>query len=188
MRMSKEDLKALAKKGHQGAVNAVTSITASKPAGDLNKILRQSSIASTCDRLASQLRQVGAPDFRYAGHELGEYQFHPVRKWRLDFYFPQYKFAIEVEGGVGGHRRNTAISSEGNVYLTQSRHLTQDGFDEDALKYFSAEKMGISVIRVSSRMVTTDLAISMAIQMLEARGWQGGNSSIVSAYRSLVTV
>ena len=28
-----------------------------------------------------------------------EYIFHPKRKWRFDFYFPERKLAVEIEGG-----------------------------------------------------------------------------------------
>jgi hypothetical protein len=29
-----------------------------------------------------------------------EYQFHPDRKWRIDYFIPDLKLAIEVEGGA----------------------------------------------------------------------------------------
>ena len=29
-----------------------------------------------------------------------EYRFHPVRRWRFDFANPEYKVAIEFEGGI----------------------------------------------------------------------------------------
>ena len=31
-----------------------------------------------------------------------EYKFHPVRKWRCDFAWPEYKLALDVEGGIYG--------------------------------------------------------------------------------------
>ncbi len=37
-----------------------------------------------------------------------EHVFHPVRKWRFDFAWPEKKLAVEIEGGVfsgGGHVR-----------------------------------------------------------------------------------
>ena len=38
-----------------------------------------------------------------------EFIFHPTRKWRIDFAWPDYKLAVEIEGGIyqkdgGGHR------------------------------------------------------------------------------------
>lgn len=38
-----------------------------------------------------------------------EYQFHQTRKWKIDAAWPEYKLAVEVEGGIygkkgGGHR------------------------------------------------------------------------------------
>ncbi len=40
-------------------------------------------------------------------HQRG-YKFHPTRKWKFDFALPEYKIAIEYEGGIysgGGHTR-----------------------------------------------------------------------------------
>ncbi len=36
-----------------------------------------------------------------------EYRFHPTRKWRMDFAFPEHKLGLEVDGGIfmrGGGR------------------------------------------------------------------------------------
>lgn len=43
---------------------------------------------------------------------VSEYRFHPVRKWRLDFAWPDAKLGLEVEGGVwsrGKHGRGSGI-------------------------------------------------------------------------------
>lgn len=44
-----------------------------------------------------------------------EYQFHPVRKWRFDLAWPQFKVAIEVQGGLwmqGRHVQPAALEKE----------------------------------------------------------------------------
>jgi very-short-patch-repair endonuclease len=37
-----------------------------------------------------------------------QHKFHPTRKWRWDFSFPEYLLAVEIQGGSwigGGHNR-----------------------------------------------------------------------------------
>ena len=44
-----------------------------------------------------------------------ELRFHPTRKWRFDFAFPEQKVALEVQGGVwtnGRHTRGAALLKE----------------------------------------------------------------------------
>lgn len=43
---------------------------------------------------------------------VAEYRFHPTRKWRMDWAWPEHRVAIEVDGGVwvrGAHGRGTGI-------------------------------------------------------------------------------
>lgn len=61
-----------------------------------------------------------------------EYVFHPVRKWRFDYAFPEAKIALEVEGGV----------------YTGGRHIRPKGFLGDVDKYNAAAVMGWRVLRV----------------------------------------
>jgi very-short-patch-repair endonuclease len=47
-----------------------------------------------------------------------EHKFHPTRKWRFDFAWPDQKIAIEVEGGLflaGGGRHNRGASMKGDM-------------------------------------------------------------------------
>jgi very-short-patch-repair endonuclease len=44
-----------------------------------------------------------------------EHRFHPVRKWRFDFAWPQIKLAVEINGGgftLGGHNRGVHQASD----------------------------------------------------------------------------
>ena len=62
-----------------------------------------------------------------------EYKFHPVRKWRADFAFPDphLRLLVEVEGQEFG-----------------GRHTRGKGFIQDAEKYAEAQILGWRVLRI----------------------------------------
>lgn len=62
-----------------------------------------------------------------------EHRFHPKRKWRFDYAIPEYKIALEVEGGV----------------WTGGRHIRAQGFLGDMEKYNTATLMGWRVFRTT---------------------------------------
>lgn len=62
-----------------------------------------------------------------------EFKFHPVRKWRFDYAIPEYKIALEVEGGV----------------WSGGRHTSPKGFLGDIEKYNMATLMGWRVFRTT---------------------------------------
>lgn len=63
-----------------------------------------------------------------------EYRFHPLRRWRFDFAWPELKMALETEGGV----------------WSGGRHTRGKGFIDDCEKYNTAAVMGWLVLRVTS--------------------------------------
>lgn len=66
-----------------------------------------------------------------------EYRFHPVRKWRFDFAFPDHKIAIECEGAV----------------WVSGRHTRGAGFIKDSEKYNEAAIMGWRVLKYTTNTV-----------------------------------
>lgn len=70
---------------------------------------------------------------------IAEYRFHPTRKWRFDFAWPDYKIAVEAEG----------LAWRGGI----SRHTTPVGFDGDCDKYNSAATAGWLVLRFTAKQV-----------------------------------
>ena len=77
-----------------------------------------------------------------------EYKFHPDRRWRFDYAFPEYKIALEVEGGVWTH----------------GRHTRAQGFLGDIEKYTTATLMGWRVFRTTP----TDLYRTATVNLLKA--------------------
>lgn len=67
-----------------------------------------------------------------------EHRFHPTRKWRFDFAWPEKMVAVEIDGGIwikNGGRHNQ---------------------DSDREKINTATEMGWRVFRFSTSQVTTD--------------------------------
>lgn len=69
-----------------------------------------------------------------------EYSFHPERKWRFDFAYPDKRLAIEIEGGTWSH----------------GRHSRPLGFSADCEKYNEATVLGWRVLRFTSDMLRTN--------------------------------
>lgn len=66
-----------------------------------------------------------------------EHRFHPTRRWRFDFAWPDLRIAAEVEGGV----------------WTRGRHTRGAGFTSDAEKYNTAAALGWTVLRFPPALV-----------------------------------
>lgn len=75
-----------------------------------------------------------------------EFRFHPERRWRADFAWPQYMLIVEVEGW--------------------GRHQSWVGFKNDVEKYNEATLMGYAVFRVTTEQVYQDMALYYVEQYL----------------------
>lgn len=80
-----------------------------------------------------------------------EYQFYAKRKWRFDYAIPEYKIAIEVEGGV----------------WTRGRHTRGVGFMGDMVKYNAAAVFGWRLLRVVPDTLMTDRTLRLIRACIE---------------------
>lgn len=69
-----------------------------------------------------------------------EYLFHPTRKWRFDFCWPEAKVALEIDGGV----------------WSKGRHTRGSGFIKDMEKLNEAAILGYRVIRCTPQQVKSN--------------------------------
>lgn len=69
-----------------------------------------------------------------------EYKFHPTRKWRIDYAFPDVKLAVEIEGGV----------------WTRGRHTRGAGFKGDMEKYNALTEAGWHLLRYEPKKIDYD--------------------------------
>lgn len=102
---------------------------------------RRATVDDTLDPMLVYCRAHGWP------MPVREFRFHPVRKWRFDYAWPDYRVALEQEGGV----------------FRGGRHTSGGGFVKDMEKYNTATALGWRIIRgtpshVRSRAVVKFLA------------------------------
>lgn len=65
------------------------------------------------------LKTIGLPSFER------EYRFSTLRKWQIDFAWPDYKLAVEIEGGAwiqGRHNRAKSFLLDIEKYNTLALH------------------------------------------------------------------
>lgn len=79
-----------------------------------------------------------------------EYRFHPARRWKFDFAWPDLRVALEVEGGVwvGG------------------RHTSGSGFMKDMEKYNAAALLGWRVLRCTPSSLNSAGTLNMLKDIL----------------------
>ena len=81
-----------------------------------------------------------------------EFKFHPVRKWRFDFALAK-GVAVEVDGGI----------------WIAGRHVRGKGVEEDMEKLNSAALLGWRVLRFSTGMVKSGVAIDTIRRAMNGR-------------------
>ena len=76
-----------------------------------------------------------------------EFRFHPVRKFKFDYAFKEYKVALELEGGV----------------FTKQAHGSVTGVLRDIEKYSLAASLGWRIVRC----IPSKLNTSKTIQLIK---------------------
>lgn len=84
---------------------------------------------------------------------VSEYRFDPVRRWRLDFAFPELRLGIEVEGGI----------------WTQGRHTRGTGYEKDLEKYNALTLAGWRLLRFSGKAIRSGEALRVVLNALERK-------------------
>lgn len=106
-----------------------------------------------------------------------QHKFHPDRKWRFDFAWPDHKVAIELEGGTFGRPvmcdkcgSKVMVHTASGSYPVRAggRHNSGSGMQADCDKYNSAASLGWFVFRIptSCRMDNVESVIEMVSNMI----------------------
>jgi very-short-patch-repair endonuclease len=85
-------------------------------------------------------------------YPVDEFRFHPIRKWRFDFAFIEQKLAIECEGGT---------------WQRKGGHTTGIGYERDCHKYNAALILGWRVLRFTTGMIKSGVALQQIEAALE---------------------
>jgi hypothetical protein len=109
-----------------------------------------------------------------------EYVFARPRRWAFDYAWPQFRIALEIEGGafgrliviIAGHERRKGRLipiKRGTSIRVGGRHNTGEGLQNDCEKYNAAAIRGWMVIRATTTMVRDGLAIRVLQDAFSAR-------------------
>lgn len=94
--------------------------------------------------MALQIRAAGLPE------PVREHRFHPVRRWRFDFAWPDCWISLEIDGAV----------------WTGGRHTRGAGYQADCEKLNEAAVLGWRVFRVTGPMVKNGYALRLLESVL----------------------
>jgi len=95
--------------------------------------------------LETQLKTYRAPPW------VAEYRFHPSRKWRFDFAWPDLMIAVECEGGT----------------YSRGRHTRGGGFAADCEKYNAAAMLGWCVLRYPGKAIKSGEAVREIVEAID---------------------
>ena len=80
-----------------------------------------------------------------------EFKFHPVRRWRIDFAWPDQHLALEVDGGV----------------WIQGRHTRGSGYVKDMEKQNEMARLGWLLIKCQPADMCSDYTIGLIRDILK---------------------
>lgn len=103
--------------------------------------------------MKSFIEQVFEGELKQNGLAIGMVREHLFceRKWRFDFAWPNYRLAVEIEGGV----------------WTGGRHTRGKGFSEDCVKYNTATSLGWKVLRFTGDHIESGYALAATKDLLK---------------------
>lgn len=94
-----------------------------------------------------------------------ELSFHPTRKWRIDYGYPDLKIGLEYEGGTFGIGKACRACGR----RQPGRHATGTGHLADCEKYNEAALAGWLLLRVNDKSIQSGEAIDHLKRAYEAR-------------------
>jgi hypothetical protein len=84
-------------------------------------------------------------------------RWHPTRRWEWDLSWPEYKVALEVQGGL----------------YTGGKHVRVAGYLNDVAKLNEGQLLGWLVLWCVPRQLDDGTALALIRAALKARGWEG---------------
>lgn len=96
-----------------------------------------------------------------AGYLCPSTSFHPTRKWRFDYAWPDVKIALEIQGGI----------------FRGGRHARPAGYVKDMEKMNNAQLLGWRVFQVLPSDLTSGIATELLKEVFDGRVSEGSGSS-----------
>lgn len=94
-----------------------------------------------------------------------EYKFHPTRRWKIDFAWPEVKLAVEIEGGIFGIGKPCPLCKRRSV----GAHTSIQRLKSDLEKYNALALAGWRLLRFTPDQVRNGSAAEIIRQFFAIR-------------------
>lgn len=85
------------------------------------------------------------------------------RQWTADFCWPAFGVIAECEGSIYAQVRG--------------RHIRGPAFEEDSIKYFAADMLGFTVVRMGDHLIRSGVGVLLVRLALIKKGWKDDSYS-----------
>jgi len=93
------------------------------------------------------------------------------RRWTVDFWWPEYVLAVEVEGGIWGDGTGARCRSCGRAY--GGSHGRPQAIERDIEKHNALTLQGAILLRVTEKTISSGDAVDLIAAALRRQGWDG---------------
>ena len=105
-----------------------------------------------------------------------QHYFHPERRWRFDFAWPEHKLAVEIQGFGSGHNSYTGMSSDYEKHNEALRlgwrilyFMSHDLFPPNSIQTLSIVRINLGLEQLTDYIPSTSQSFNNSVEAARRR-------------------